>query len=103
MRIRRIWAWMTLVALTAATAYGHALVLESWIQRPFQFLGMIGSGRKARIITDHFVRAGVATAGQMARVACPVGVGIQSRSVMEIAVDILAKYVDERGKLSLEN
>ena len=82
---------------------GHkhdALVLESWIRRGFQFLGMIGSARKARIISEHFVRAGIATREEMARVACPVGLNIRSRSVMEIAVDILAQYVDERGKLS---
>jgi xanthine dehydrogenase accessory factor len=82
---------------------GHkhdALVLESWIQKPFQFLGMIGSARKARVIREHFVRAGIATEAQMARVACPVGLNIRSSTVMEIAVDILAQYVDERGKLS---
>lgn len=81
---------------------GHkhdALVLESWIHRPFQFLGMIGSQRKARIIGEHFVRAGIASAERMARVACPVGVKIRSQSVMEIAVDIVAQYVDERGRL----
>ena len=81
---------------------GHkhdALVLESWIHRPFQFLGMIGSSRKARTITEHFVRTGLASAEQMARVACPVGIKIRSQSVMEIAVDIVAQFIDKRAEL----
>jgi len=82
---------------------GHkhdALVLESWIHRPFAFLGMIGSARKARTISAHFVQKGIATAEQMARVACPVGIRIRSQSVMEIAVDILAQYIDRRAALA---
>jgi xanthine dehydrogenase accessory factor len=81
---------------------GHkhdALVLETWINRPFAFLGMIGSARKARTIGEQFVKNKVATAEQVARVACPVGVKIRSRSVMEIAVDILAQYIDQRANL----
>ncbi|HEV2695787.1 MAG TPA: XdhC/CoxI family protein [Verrucomicrobiae bacterium] len=81
---------------------GHkhdALVLESWIHRPFQFLGMIGSSRKARTITEHFVRTKIATAEEMARVACPVGLKIRSQSVMEIAVDIVAQFIDKRAEL----
>lgn len=80
---------------------GHkhdALVLESWIHKPFEFLGMIGSTRKARTITEHFVKKGIATAEQMSRVACPVGIKIRSKSVMEIAVDILAQYIDKRAE-----
>lgn len=79
---------------------GHkhdALVLESWIHRPFQFLGMIGSARKARTIAEHFVRQKIATAEQVARVACPVGLRIKSQTVMEIAVDIMAQYIDLRA------
>ena len=81
---------------------GHkhdALVLETWIHRPFQFLGMIGSARKARTIAEHFVKQKIATAEEVARVACPVGIKIQSQSVMEIAVAILAQYIDQRAKL----
>jgi len=81
---------------------GHkhdALVLETWIHRPFQFLGMIGSARKARTISEHFVKTKIATAEEMARVACPVGIKIRSQSVMEIAVDILAQYIDKRAEL----
>lgn len=80
---------------------GHkhdALVLETWIHRPFQFLGMIGSARKARTIAGHFVQKKIATAEEVARVACPVGIKIRSQSVMEIAVDILAQYIDRRAE-----
>lgn len=82
---------------------GHkhdALALETWIHRPFQFLGMIGSARKARTVAEHFVKQKLATAEEVARVACPVGVKIQSQSVMEIAVDILAQYIDQRAELN---
>lgn len=79
---------------------GHkhdALILETWIHRPFQFLGMIGSSRKARTISDHFIKNKIATPEEMARVACPVGVKIRSRTVVEIAVDIMAQYIDQRA------
>src|SRR6185503_15767797 len=82
---------------------GHkhdALVLETWIHRPFQFLGMIGSARKARTISEHFVKMKIATPVEMARVACPVGIKIRSQSVMEIAVDILAQYIDKRAEVA---
>ena len=81
---------------------GHkhdALVLETWIHRPFQFLGMIGSKRKARTIAEHFVKKKIATTEEVARVACPVGIKIRSQSVMEIAVDIMAQYIDKRAEL----
>jgi xanthine dehydrogenase accessory factor len=81
---------------------GHkhdALVLESWIHRPFGFLGMIGSARKARTIADHFRRQRLATEEELRRVVCPVGIPIRSQSVLEIAVSILAQYIDARAGL----
>ncbi len=81
---------------------GHkhdALVLETWIHRPFQFLGMIGSDRKARTIAGHFIEKKIATAEEVARVACPVGIKIKSQSVPEIAVSIMAQYIQKRAEL----
>jgi xanthine dehydrogenase accessory factor len=80
---------------------GHqhdALVLRDWIHRPFVFLGMIGSRRKARLIFDQFVEEKIATAEQVARVACPVGLAIQARSVPEIALSIMAQFVQKRAE-----
>lgn len=106
----QVGAWSDILAtpFTAVPTFGlivtrghkhDALVLETWIHRPFQFLGMIGSARKARTIAAHFVNQQIATAEEIARVACPVGIKIKSQSVMEIAVDILAQYIDKRADL----
>jgi len=81
---------------------GHrhdALVLKEWIHRPFLFLGMIGSARKARTIFEHFTEGRLATPEELGRVACPVGVKIRSQSVQEIAVSILAQFIDKRAEL----
>jgi xanthine dehydrogenase accessory factor len=85
---------------------GHkhdALVLETWIHQPFVFLGMIGSARKARMICDHFIKKKIATAEEVQRVACPVGIAIRSQTVPEIAVSIMAQYIEKRAAvLSVE-
>jgi xanthine dehydrogenase accessory factor len=81
---------------------GHqhdANVLAEWIHKPFLFLGMIGSKRKSRIIREGFVNRKVATAEELARVASPVGVDIGAVSVPEIAVSIMAQYVQKRAAL----
>ncbi len=83
---------------------GHrhdALVLKDWIHKPFHFLGMIGSARKARTIFEHFVQEGFATTQELERVACPVGIKIHSRTVQEIAISIIAQFIEKRAELVL--
>jgi xanthine dehydrogenase accessory factor len=82
---------------------GHqhdALVLTEWIRRPFAFLGMIGSRRKARIIREQFLKQNIATAEQFDRIACPVGVEIRAQTTAEIAVSVLAQYIQKRAELN---
>lgn len=79
---------------------GHqhdALVLRSWVHRPFAFLGMIGSRRKKRLIFSQFVEDKIATEEQLNRVACPVGIDIEAISVPEIAVSVVAQLVQKRA------
>lgn len=81
---------------------GHqhdALVLSEWIHRPFAFLGMIGSRRKARLIREQFLRQKLATAEQLDRVVCPVGLPIHAIGVHEIAVSVLAQFIQRRAEL----
>ena len=82
---------------------GHqhdALVLREWVRQPFAFLGMIGSARKWRIISEQFLHDGLATEEQLRRVECPVGVDIAAVSVEEIAVSVVARLVQRRAELT---
>jgi xanthine dehydrogenase accessory factor len=79
---------------------GHqhdALVLSDWIHHSFVFLGMIGSRRKARIMREQFLKQNLATAEQFDRIACPVGVDIQAVSPHEIAVSVMAQFIQKRA------
>ena len=87
-------------ALVVTRGHRHdALVLKDWIHKPFLFLGMIGSSRKARTIFEHFREEKIATPAELERVACPVGIQIKSRSVEEIAVSIMAQFIEKRAEL----
>ena len=105
----RVGAWEELCAetLPPVPAFGlivtrghrhDALVLKGWIKKEFQFVGMIGSARKARIIRDHFIEEKLASEEQLDRLACPVGIKIKSQSVTEIAVSILAQFIEKRAE-----
>jgi xanthine/CO dehydrogenase XdhC/CoxF family maturation factor len=90
-------------ALIVTRGHRHdALVLKDWIHKPFLFLGMIGSSRKARTIFEHFTEEKIATPAELRRVVCPVGIRIRSQSVEEIAVSIMAQFIEKRGELVYE-
>jgi len=87
-------------ALIVTRGHRHdALVLKDWIHKPFLFIGMIGSSRKARTIFEHFQEEKIATTEGLQRVVCPVGIKIRSQSVPEIAVSIMAQFIDKRAEL----
>jgi len=73
-------------------------VLSEWIQLPFIFLGMIGSRRKARIMREEFLRQNLARAEQFDRLACPVGLEIQAVGTHEIAVSVMAQFIQKRAE-----
>jgi xanthine dehydrogenase accessory factor len=106
-----VWEKLLALPLPAVPSFGlivtrghrhDALVLKDWIHQPFLFLGMIGSSRKARAIFEHFTAEKLATPAELQRVACPVGVRIRSQSVQEIAVSIMAQFIDKRAELVYE-
>jgi xanthine dehydrogenase accessory factor len=107
----RVGGWHELlkVSLPKTPAFGlivtrghqhDALVLSEWIRRPFAFLGMIGSRRKARIMRENFIKQQIATAGQFDRVACPVGLEISAVGTQEIAVSVMAQFIQKRAEFT---
>ncbi len=84
--------------LIATRGHNHdADVLADWIQKPFAFLGMIGSTRKFRLIKEGFLKKNIATAEQLEKVVCPVGLPIKAVGVNEIAVSVLAQLIEVRA------
>jgi xanthine dehydrogenase accessory factor len=107
----QVWEKLLALPLPPAPCFGlivtrghrhDGLVLKEWIHRPFVFLGMIGSARKARTMFEHFIEEKLATPEELQRVACPVGVKIRSQSPQEIAVSIMAQFIDKRAELVYE-
>ena len=104
-----VWEKLLLTPLPLGPCFGlivtrghrhDALVLKSWIHQPFSFLGMIGSKRKARTILEHFIEEKIASEEQLKRLACPVGLQIGSTTVMEIAVSIMAQFIEQRARVT---
>lgn len=105
----RVGAWADLLAepLPARPAFGlivtrghqhDARVLADWIHRPFVFLGMIGSRRKARLLREQFLADRIAPAEALDKLGCPVGLDINAVGVHEIAVSILAQCIQKRAQ-----
>lgn len=98
--------WTNLLAVVPAppafgliVTRGHehdARVLRAWLPHPFNWLGMIGSRRKARMMRENFVSEGVETEERMAAIECPVGLEIGAVSPQEIAVSIVARLIERR-------
>lgn len=87
-------------ALIVTRGHQHdALTLSEWIHLPFTFLGMIGSRRKARIMRDQFIAQKIATAEQFDRIACPVGLDISATGTQEIAVSVMAQFIQKRAEV----
>jgi xanthine dehydrogenase accessory factor len=78
---------------------GHkndAQVLEVCINKPFNYIGMIGSKRKVALIRQNFIQSGISTAEQFDKVFSPIGLNIGALTVPEIATSITAELIAVR-------
>jgi xanthine dehydrogenase accessory factor len=67
------------------------------IDKPFRYLGMIGSRRKIRMIFDDLRKEGVSSSA-LERVHAPLGFDIGSQTVPEIAVSIVSQLIAVRNR-----
>jgi xanthine dehydrogenase accessory factor len=65
------------------------------------YVGMIGSRRKIRLIFDDLIAKGIKPEA-VARVRAPIGLDINSQTVPEIAVSIVAEVIACRNRVNLQ-
>ena len=78
---------------------GHkndAQALEVCIDKPFNYIGMIGSKRKVALIRENFIQSGISTAEQFDKIFSPIGLNIGAVTVPEIAASIIAELIAVR-------
>ncbi|MDK1022044.1 MAG: XdhC/CoxI family protein [Candidatus Hydrogenedentes bacterium] len=71
--------------------------LEAVIDRPVNYIGLLGSKRKRQVIFDDIVARGLTQSG-LDEVHCPIGISIGAETVPEIAISILAEIIKVRRK-----
>ena len=73
--------------------------LEAVIDRPVNYIGLLGSKRKRKIIYDDILKArSCLTQSRLDEVCSPVGISIGAETVPEIAISILAEIIKVRRK-----
>ncbi len=86
-------------ALIVIMTHGHAYdqsVLELCLDRPFLYLGMIGSKTKVHATRESLLKKGF-TSEQLDKVTAPIGLSIGSQTPYEIAISILAQIISLRA------
>lgn len=70
--------------------------LRACLHRPWRYLGMIGSKRKAGLLLDKLASEGI-DRGLLGRIRSPIGLDIGSETTAEIAVSIVAQLIEVRN------
>ena len=72
-------------------------VLRETLKRPVQYIGMIGSRRKVKIVFDYMRESGFDDE-VISRVHAPIGLDINAETPQEIAISIAAEMIKIRGE-----
>ena len=86
----------------AIMTYEHSYdreILAFCMNKPYAYLGMIGSQRKVELTKKMFIEAQLCTPEAIARVDMPMGLNIKAEGPEEIAISILAKLISVKNDL----
>lgn len=72
-------------------------VLSQLINKPFHYLGLLGSVHKINILMDEMKDAGFSSES-LEKIHTPIGINIFSKTTKEIAVSIAAEIIREKNK-----
>ena len=82
------------------TTYDHQLdraILSAAINKPFKYIGMIGSKRKV-LVTRKFLKEQETPQSIIDKIDMPVGLDINAQSPKEIAISIIAKLIQIKNE-----
>jgi xanthine dehydrogenase accessory factor len=88
----------TYIVIVTRAHKDDANALEACINKPFNYIGMIGSKRKVALIRENFIQSGISTPEQFDKVFSPIGLNIGAVTVPEIAASITAEIIAVRRK-----
>ena len=84
-------------AVIVTSGHKHdAAVLEEVLKRPPQYIGMIGSKRKVKIIYDDLIDKGFKE-DLLSTIHAPIGIDIGGETPQEIAVSIVSELIKARS------
>jgi xanthine dehydrogenase accessory factor len=87
-----------LLVMTMGHATDRPILRRALAERPFPFVGVIGSDAKARILRGELMADGLSEE-QVSRFHCPVGMDFGTNHPHEIAISIAAQLVSERDRI----
>ncbi len=88
----------TFIVIVTRGHKNDAEALEVCINKPFIYIGMIGSKRKVTLIRDNFIQSGLCSSEQFDKIFSPIGINIGAVTVPEIASSITAELIAVRRK-----
>ena len=74
-------------------------ILSFCLNKPYAYMGMMGSRRKVEVTKKMFIEEGISTIEQMERVDMPMGIDISADGPEEISISILAKLLSVKNKI----
>lgn len=77
------------------------IILQQLIDKPFKYLGMLGSEAKIKQLSEELLTEGW-TEAQFAKIHAPVGIKIFSQTANEIAVSVAAEIIREKNSENMD-
>ena len=75
-------------------------ILKILAQKPFAYLGMIGSKKKVQELRQNLIESKAADPEIIERINMPIGIKFNAQTPEEIAISIIAKIIDVRNNLT---
>jgi len=92
----------TFIVIATTNHTSDLNILKNYINKPYAYLGVIGSKRKAEEIKKALLNEKLLSEDEFKNIDIPMGLDIMAEGPDEIAISIAAKLILEKNKLAVE-